>query len=306
MVDLARKEVSICGARGEKDPCQDPCAYITNVPIPDFDICTQSQLFQFMCNMKYAQKEGWRSMWEMQSSSPEGTSDFFSNSLWPADILQCDEQRPGCVRCVTSNIQCPGYFQETKFLYQGAGLRRKFHYVENGDILAQKRQNAEPIYEGPPGLAVVLDKSGNGSCRLTRCITQDKTGVGSERTINETSEREPQSTNVPSFVNGPHVAEVEEPAPSEVSIPTIRASVEDYDNVPDLPETPHPTFESSGTESFQLNDESLSENLQAVFPSTSKPSSQVTQPREASETEVDDALEVLFLIRHFSETVGPW
>jgi hypothetical protein len=130
--------------------------------------------------------------------------------------------------------------------------------------------------------------------------------MGSEKTSNETSESELQPTTSSSFVNGTHMVEIEELATSDASIPTLRGSIEDYDNIPDIPETPGPTFESSGTEPLQFNDESLSENVYTVFPSTSKPSSQVTQPREASETVEEDAFEVLFLIRHFSETVGPW
>jgi hypothetical protein len=70
MIDI--EEVGTCGARGEKDPCKNPCAYITNVPILNFDFSIQPPLFQFMCNMKDAKKERWRSMRQMQSSSPKG------------------------------------------------------------------------------------------------------------------------------------------------------------------------------------------------------------------------------------------
>jgi len=230
-------------------------------------------------------------------------------ALWCADKPQCDEQRPGCLRCATANSQCPGYFQETKFLDEGAGLRRKFHYGENRDVLTEESQSPGPVSEGSPGLAVVLDKSGNGSCQLTRYVAHDDTNLRFEKTSNETPESERQTTTSSSFVdlvNGPHVANVGETTPSDASMPTLRGSVEDYENIPDIGETPKSIFGSSGIEPLRSDDESWSENVRAVFPTTSKTFSKATQSQQASRGDEENTFKVLFLIRHFSETVGPW
>lgn len=39
---------------------------------------------------------------------------------------QCDETRPGCQRCATAGIECPGYPQTRKFIDEGATVRRRY------------------------------------------------------------------------------------------------------------------------------------------------------------------------------------
>ncbi|KAJ9202683.1 putative C6 finger domain protein [Paecilomyces variotii] len=40
--------------------------------------------------------------------------------------LKCDETRPGCRRCASAGIECPGYVQTRKFIDEGATVRRRY------------------------------------------------------------------------------------------------------------------------------------------------------------------------------------
>jgi hypothetical protein len=39
---------------------------------------------------------------------------------------QCDESKPSCMRCITSQFSCPGYTSRLKFQDEGARMRQKF------------------------------------------------------------------------------------------------------------------------------------------------------------------------------------
>ncbi|KAE8393511.1 C6 finger domain protein [Aspergillus alliaceus] len=40
--------------------------------------------------------------------------------------LKCDETRPKCQRCMNAGVECPGYVQTRKFIDQGASVRRRY------------------------------------------------------------------------------------------------------------------------------------------------------------------------------------
>ena len=179
---------------------------------------------------------------------------------------QCDEQRPGCVRCAASNVECPGYFQETKFLDEGVGLRRKFHYIEHS-------------YETVAGGASGEENQSQGPAAK----------FGSQ-----------------SFVNGAHIDQGERSNPSDVFIPTVRGSPEKYNNAAGGQHNPNPTLGSFEAQPFNTDD-SLSENVQLLFPTKSKTLSALNpNPQVPPEIEEEDAFEIMFLTRHFSETVAGW
>jgi len=211
-------------------------------------------------------------------------------------------------------VKCPGYFQETKFLDEGVGLRRKFQYVENsyetvaGSLFCEQSQHHGSQMESP-WQSALSGKGRNDDYRKAQGATQNQTDVS----LYQSADGEPQQKVQPAATIGPHsfvncsnIVDRERATSSDVSIPTIGGSPEEYSDAPPAQEEISPTLVSFGAESLN-NDQSLSENVQLLFPTKSKTLSALnTCSQVASKVEEVNSLEIMFLIRHFSETVGPW
>jgi hypothetical protein len=238
----------------------------------------------------------------MQGSTFKGLVTTLCNDFERrADLLQCDETQPRCQRCASSDIQCPGYDTGLKFLDQGGGLRRKYNHDET------------------------TSRSSSGSKRTRGPLAQSTDSINEPwKALRSVDDSTDPSTNNKNDIGMP---ESHDTSPAQISNTVLgprqdvdahissRHSQEDRQR----PTQPDSYFHSPYTAINASPDtlvlqspygatESLSKSVDSVYYTARKPSKVLpTLPTSIQGgPEVENNFEILFLIRHFSEIVGPW
>jgi len=213
--------------------------------------------------------------------------------------LQCDESQPRCQRCASSDIQCPGYNTGLKFLDQGAGLRRKFNHDET------------------------TSRSSSGSKRTKGSLAQFTDSINEPRRVlrsvndSDPSANDEDDSGVPESHNSSPVQisrTVLGPSHDVDGNISSRDSQEDQKR-PMQPDSyfhsPYSTNNATSNTSVQQSPygttESLSKSVDSVYYTARKPSKVYPTPPDSiqEEPEIENNFQILFLIRHFSEIVGP-
>lgn len=163
---------------------------------------------------------------------------------------------------------------------QGVGLRRKFQYLEHSQELVADGSSQSKLHtEAPLRTVLPYERSSNSPKQIPPGTPRQDLQQTLYRNID---------ANV-----------TEQRSPSDVSIITIGGSTPD---VQDQTRSGSPAVQPPFS-----TDESLSENVQLLFPTKSETlSASENHPQLTDDSGEDEAFEILFLMRHFVETIGPW
>jgi hypothetical protein len=238
----------------------------------------------------------------MQGSTFKGLVTTLCNGFERGvDLLQCDETQPRCQRCASSDIQCPGYDTGLKFLDQGAGLRRKFNHDETTSRSGSGSKRTK-------GSLAQFTDSINEPRRVLRFIddstdpsANDEDDIGVPESHNSSPVQISRTVLGPSHDVGGNISSRD--SQEDQKCPMQRDS---YFHSPYS--TNNATSNTSVLQSPYGTTESLSKSVDSVYYTARKPSKVYpTLPGSIQEeAEIENNFEILFLIRHFSEIVGPW
>jgi Fungal Zn(2)-Cys(6) binuclear cluster domain len=236
--------------------------------------------------------------------------------------VKCDEGQPSCQRCLKAKKPCPGYVKVTKFLDEGKSLRRKYGSDEgkNGD-------------EKELEISVVMTEN---MVRQDDRISGELQAGGDEDLVDETSSdvemvppetfghitnpeqigQQSKASLPPSAMSGYHeTSRMTTNALSQVQLAQdlerdSSAFGPGRDATLGITHHINPGF---GALSFlggpQICDppHSLTHSIQYVFSQSHEPRSSFTESLQSGKSsEVDNDHEMLFLLRHFVEVIGPW
>ncbi|KAH8435181.1 uncharacterized protein LDX57_012810 [Aspergillus melleus] len=233
--------------------------------------------------------------------------------------LKCDETRPHCQRCSTAGVQCPGYVQTRKFIDQGASVRRRYAPYQDGSFRPHAPKTPEDVANDP----VVA---------VSRNLDHHPINNASPR-----SELAPPTHWPPT---GVHQPEVHSPMQdlrisSAIAPPALSASLASHTTTSRVETGPADT--TGSTQSYSASSRSVGpspvtpinalnegfNHLGNVYSDSRQkpfsPNAEMTQsasPSQRSEKEEFQDIfselmtgtehEIAFLIRHYSETLGPW
>jgi hypothetical protein len=200
------------------------------------------------------------------------------------------------MRCLASNTACPGYFQETKFLDEGVGLRRKFNYDEAYYSSTSRKKPKELVTSSDKGYEHDLD--------ALPPLTFQSPGDSEPAFNQRSSHDESEIANTSPFAASDSHTETE---PAEENDILESNNFRDQNVVLDA----YP--DSNGSSSLKQRptygtDSSLSNSMFSVFQNSTNRLSTLSLPSGPVllENEEESEFEILFLIRHFTEVVGSW
>lgn len=193
------------------------------------------------------------------------------------------------MRCSVSNVPCPGYVKETKFLDQGASLRRKFKYDE-GPRSGSRKKLKEPA-KTPAESAPDVDLNTARTLQLLADSEQvfDDHAVIAASPIGNTGNYFEPGPTVESSLSDPSQFPAQATDQSTGATPNGRADIT-----------------KEATQFY--NTSSLYTSVNSVFQAPSSQSSTLNllAGPVLQENQDESEFEVMFLVRHFAENVGPW
>ncbi|PKY01038.1 putative C6 finger domain protein [Aspergillus campestris IBT 28561] len=214
--------------------------------------------------------------------------------------LKCDETRPRCQRCINAGVECPGYVQTRKFIDQGASVRRRYapyrdhpksnsvkpHDPPSGDHGFAQNEEQHPIQPPEIGLSV-------------------STTWGSETTQSGPPSPMPNASLNSAIVPEEPVLQPRVEATSSIASPEQQQSGSNH-NV---------SQPSSGQSHTAEMTTSLSGPQEIRPPPNPRLGSYESPSMRSDREDFQDIFselmtgtehELSFLIRHYSDTVGPW
>ncbi|KAJ5087096.1 hypothetical protein NUU61_008403 [Penicillium alfredii] len=238
--------------------------------------------------------------------------------------LKCDETRPNCQRCTTAGVDCPGYVQTRKFIDQGATVRRRYAPYQDthpkpsvaahtGKTTLHHESESIQNRISQPGSheQCIQNFSGeeNDSSTLHMQMEETRLDVTDNPVMSASSDSSSRPA-ISTLYNQPPVSSVSDiPSTTEINRDsgldeasgstrsTIQSSVS-----PNAAET-IPSFENA----YDVIPDNRREYR---FPVSSKSLSQGSEKEEIqdifSQLMTGTEHEIAFLIRHFSEVLGPW
>ncbi|KAB8201320.1 hypothetical protein BDV34DRAFT_171988 [Aspergillus parasiticus] len=225
--------------------------------------------------------------------------------------LKCDEARPKCQRCTNAGVDCPGYVQTRKFIDQGASVRRRYApYQEShtkphtskgtetatGERLLSSNQPGDQRSAGPSQAHSALPASWRSS-------ESSQPGAHSPtQSIRVNATQSPVRMNVVNFMANQPITDT---TPTDIiglnqsqstSSRSVGHSPLNFNNAT----SPHVL----GNAYNGVRSRPPSSNTASVSPS--QPSERDEFQDIFSELLTGTEHEIAFLIRHFSENLGPW
>ncbi|KAE8330414.1 hypothetical protein BDV39DRAFT_170579 [Aspergillus sergii] len=207
--------------------------------------------------------------------------------------LKCDEARPKCQRCTNAGVDCPGYVQTRKFIDQGASVRRRYApYQEShtkphtskgtetatGERLLSSNQHGDQQSAGPSQAHSALPASWRSS-------ESSQPGAHSPtQTIMVNATKSPVRMNAVSFMANQPITDT---TPTEII---------------GLNQSQSTSSRSAGHSPLNFNNATSPR----ILGSPSQPSERDEFQDIFSELLTGTEHEIAFLIRHFSENLGPW
>jgi hypothetical protein len=232
----------------------------------------------------------------MQGSTFKGlVTTLCNDSEQRADKLQCDETQPRCQRCASSDIQCPGYDTGLKFLDQGAGLRRKFNHNETISRSSSGSKRTK-------GSLAQFSGSTNEPRRVLRSVGDSTEALANdEDDIGMPESHDSSPVQISRIVHG-HSHDVG----GNIQDQKRSMQLDSYFHSPYS--TNNATSNTSVPQCPYGTTESLSKSVDSVYYTTRKPSKVYPTPPDSiqEEPEIENNFHILFLVRHFSEIIGPW
>ncbi|KAK6824304.1 hypothetical protein RU639_005014 [Aspergillus parasiticus] len=225
--------------------------------------------------------------------------------------LKCDEARPKCQRCTNAGVDCPGYVQTRKFIDQGASVRRRYApYQEShtkphtskgtetatGERLLSSNQPGDQRSAGPSQAHSALPASWRSS-------ESSQPGAHSPtQSIRVNATQSPVRMNVVNFMANQPITD---------TTPT---------DIIGLNQSQSTSSRSVGHSPLNFNNATSPHVLGNAYngvrsrpPSSNTASGSPSQPSERDEFQdifsellTGTEHEIAFLIRHFSENLGPW
>ncbi|KAE8148903.1 hypothetical protein BDV25DRAFT_157310 [Aspergillus avenaceus] len=205
--------------------------------------------------------------------------------------LKCDETRPKCQRCINAGVECPGYVQMRKFIDQGASVRRRYApYHENNPNAHSNRLAKSMVGER------ILSLNGSMNGHDNHSQAGPVISSPSNWTNNEPMQLEVRSP-LPPLPSSGSIANRR-----TISTPANGLSVDQPQSLP-----------STSAGHSPLNQNNLHNGNRSRPPSSNAGPGSPSQHSERdefqdifSELMTGTEHEIAFLIRHYSENLGPW
>ncbi|KAL1966214.1 hypothetical protein VTN77DRAFT_4766 [Rasamsonia byssochlamydoides] len=243
--------------------------------------------------------------------------------------LKCDETRPGCQRCATAGIECPGYPQTRKFIDEGATVRRRYgpyqrsaprsqpsSLPENQGVL-DRVSSPKPDSKPDTGLNPLVTGSPTPSAGhdlqvslKNNLLENQSREISSNETGSNHAAFQPVSYPTGLELPPPNISPNRSQQAQEGGLLTNSIS-NDVQNAADFNGPASTLYDST----FNVPlDFSLASILDQGPYSTPLASSGVLDQRNGqkeaadyfSELMMNSEREIAFLIRHFSEFIAPW
>ncbi|OQE21077.1 hypothetical protein PENSTE_c012G00225 [Penicillium steckii] len=231
--------------------------------------------------------------------------------------LKCNANRPHCDKCVNAGVECPGYSKRRKFIDQGASLRRRY-----------------APYEGPENSGSTFKNTYVGKYRLSR-PESDTTGpqepsppIGDDFALqNETRNPEPNIEGIGGLLdvvespitrqvsNTSRILRDSERSPRRCNNGLSRFSINREPRIGSISNTAH----SPASANSYLESAAIAESPQPTGQGTylnrslsisSGNASQQVHPETFgcswSKSMLEPGDELSFLLRHYTDVIGPW
>ncbi|PLB50004.1 C6 finger domain protein [Aspergillus steynii IBT 23096] len=224
--------------------------------------------------------------------------------------LKCDETRPHCQRCSTAGVQCPGYVQTRKFIDQGASVRRRYAPYQDGNLRPHAPRAADDIAGDPAPVHRNLDHPSNVSLRSEVAPADWQ----SDR-MNQAEMHSPMHDLRIRSTAGPYPAGFAnqvanyapvETGPADAGLSQSRSASSRSIGPSPVPNALHEGFNQLGNVYSDSRQKPLSPNAGLAQSSPSQRSEREEFQDIFSELMTGTEHEIAFLIRHYSETLGPW
>ncbi|KAF2099955.1 hypothetical protein NA57DRAFT_75456 [Rhizodiscina lignyota] len=215
--------------------------------------------------------------------------------------MQCDERRPGCGRCASLKLECPGYADGLKFVDEGARLQKKIQKRSNsgfstGRITFQlgRATATKAAITSNPSIGVPMP----GSAPLI----QDQSSIPSLAP----TQGLPSSNTSPTESARPDAGTTQEPTASGASTFDTNSGTDPINHALDST-----LSDSQGAPSSGISQSPLSRSFRLTgsdVSTTSLIGSNIdTSFHEFfSEFMLESEQGILFLLRHFADNIAPW
>ncbi|KAE8382268.1 hypothetical protein BDV26DRAFT_253679 [Aspergillus bertholletiae] len=223
--------------------------------------------------------------------------------------LKCDEARPKCQRCTNAGVDCPGYVQTRKFIDQGASVRRRYAPYQEGHTKPHTNRGTESApgerqfglnqqSAGPSNVPSVLPPSASwGSTESNQSGAHSPT-----QNMQLSTTTSPARMNAINFMANQSMADATSA------------------DITGLDQSRSTSSRSTGHSPLNMNNTTSPHVLGITYngarsrpPSSHTLSGSPSQPSERDEFQdifsellTGTEHEIAFLIRHFSENLGPW
>ncbi|KAJ5606608.1 hypothetical protein N7510_009389 [Penicillium lagena] len=205
--------------------------------------------------------------------------------------LKCDETRPSCQRCIAAGVDCPGYIQMRKFIDQGASVRRRY--------APYQESHPKNVSVSTPSIHSEMNEQRN-----TQSQEMPKDSLTLHSQIEETKP-DPQANLMDKDMSGPAIT------PGAVqslysSVPTFggEGSGSTGSTIYSL------ASPNTSTGALTSHEHSPPNRLDFTKLVSSESLSQRSEKEEFqdifSELMTGTEHETAFLIRHYSDVLGPW
>ncbi|KAB8256297.1 hypothetical protein BDV32DRAFT_97146 [Aspergillus pseudonomiae] len=227
--------------------------------------------------------------------------------------LKCDEARPKCQRCTNAGVDCPGYVQTRKFIDQGASVRRRYAPYQEGhtklhtskgtetatsERLLSSNQHVDQQSPGPGQAQSALPPSASW-----RSSESDQSGAPSPlQNMRINSTKSPIQMNAANFMASQSMTDA-----ASVGMTSL-----DQSQSTAIRSTGHSPLNINNAASPHVQGNAYN-GLRSRPPSSHTASGSPSQPSERDEFQdifsellTGTEHEMAFLIRHYSENLGPW
>ncbi|OJJ49496.1 hypothetical protein ASPZODRAFT_112512 [Penicilliopsis zonata CBS 506.65] len=219
--------------------------------------------------------------------------------------MKCDEGRPGCQRCATAGVECPGYVQTRKFIDQGASVRRRYAPYESGhsSSTGSSKEKTPPQHgiitfdQRPLPESHSIEGATSGSIATTATQPSPPIASGDVKKPSENTQIRFESSRQRHQLYQANIIGVGDrgssvPSPATNSPTSINDATEVYNGPGSsfLVSTDHRPQASRVPSSGAASQRTEEEEFQDIF-------AKLATGKEH---------EIAFLVRHFSETIGSW
>ncbi|GAB1197651.1 hypothetical protein APSETT444_006952 [Aspergillus pseudonomiae] len=213
--------------------------------------------------------------------------------------LKCDEARPKCQRCTNAGVDCPGYVQTRKFIDQGASCFRDgvSYQQATSERLLSSNQHVDQQSPGPGQAQSALPPSASW-----RSSESDQSGAPSPlQNMRINSTKSPIQMNAANFMASQSMTDA-----ASVGMTSL-----DQSQSTAIRSTGHSPLNINNAASPHVQGNAYN-GLRSRPPSSHTASGSPSQPSERdefrdifSELLTGTEHEMAFLIRHYSENLGP-